>query len=69
VLRRQDLCITEGRHVWKLCLDIMCLSHEGSLLDAALLAAAAALSNVKLPPTETTKDDEVVLVRGGWMGG
>lgn len=64
VVRREDLCITEGRHVWKLNVDVHCLSHEGSLPDACALAALAALSDVKLPGTVITKDDEALIVPG-----
>lgn len=64
VVRREDLCIAEGRHVWKLNVDVHCLSHEGSLPDACALAAVAALSDVKLPGTVVTKDDEVLVAPG-----
>lgn len=73
VVRREDLCIAEGRHVWKLNVDVHCLSHEGSLPDACALAAVAALADVKLPGTVITKDDEVLVAPGAilgveWMG-
>jgi len=64
VVRREDLCIAEGRHVWKLNVDIQCLSHEGSLGDACILAAAAALADVQLPATAVDKDEEVVVLPG-----
>lgn len=64
VVRREDLCIAEGRHVWKLNVDVQCLSHEGSLPEACALAAFAALSDVKLPGTVITKDDEVLIAPG-----
>ena len=67
VVRREDLCIAEGRHVWKLNVDVHCLSHEGSLPDACALAAMAALSDVKLPGTVVTKDDEVLVAPGAYM--
>lgn len=64
VVRREDLCIAEGRHVWKLNVDIQCLSHEGSLGDACILAAASALADVKLPATAVDKDEEVIILPG-----
>lgn len=64
VVRREDLCIAEGRHVWKLNVDIQCLSHEGSLGDACILAAASALADVKLPATAVDKDEEVIVLPG-----
>jgi len=60
------LCIAEGRHVWKLNVDVHCLSHEGSLPDACALAALAALADVKLPGTIINKDDEVLVAPGRW---
>ncbi|GAB5036358.1 exosome complex component rrp43-like [Nannochloropsis oceanica] len=62
VVRREDLRISEGRHVWKLNVDIQCLSHEGSLGDACILAAASALADVQLPATALDKDEEVVIL-------
>lgn len=64
VVRREDLCIAEGRHVWKLNVEIQCLSHEGSLGDACILAAASALADVRLPATAVDKDEEVIVLPG-----
>lgn len=66
MIRREDLCIVEGRHVWKLNIDLVCLNQDGSLLDACVMAAVAALANVKLPATLVSKDDEgeVLIVPG-----
>jgi exosome complex RNA-binding protein Rrp42 (RNase PH superfamily) len=64
VVRREDLCIAEGRHVWKLNVDIQCLSHEGSLGDACILAAVSALADVRLPATAVDKDEEVIILPG-----
>lgn len=64
MFNRESLCIVEGRHVWRLCLDIVCLSREGNLTDAAILAAIVALSDVILPATTISKDDKVLLTQG-----
>jgi hypothetical protein len=69
VVRREDLCIAEGRHVWRLNVDVHCLSHEGSLPDACALAAMAALSDVRLPGTVISKDDEVLIAPGTCAAG
>lgn len=45
-------------------MDIQCLSHEGSLGDACILAAASALADVKLPATAVDKDEEVIILPG-----
>ncbi|CAM9126909.1 unnamed protein product [Discosporangium mesarthrocarpum] len=64
-IRLEDLCIDEGGHAWKLCIDIMCLSFDGNLMDACLIAALAALLRLKLPDTSTV-DDEVVVKGDIW---
>ena len=49
VLDREQLCIIEGQAAWKLRLDLVCVSFAGSLMDAALMAAEAALRDLRLP--------------------
>ena len=49
------LCITEGKEVWTLMVDIHVLDHDGNLTDAASLAAVKALSNAYLPKYEDGK--------------
>lgn len=39
----KDLCIVKEKLVWVLYCDITCLDHDGSVLDAALIALIAAL--------------------------
>jgi hypothetical protein len=63
VLRREELCVKEGNHVWKLLLDLVCLSHEGNIRDAMILAAMAALTDVAIPAV-SVKVEEVLLLRG-----
>lgn len=64
MFRKDALCIVEGKHAWRLCLDVVCLSREGNLTDASILAAVVALSDVKLPLTTISTDDKVFLVKG-----
>lgn len=45
----EKLCITAGEKVWMLFLDILVLDHDGNLIDAAGIAAAAALLDTKFP--------------------
>lgn len=59
----EDLSIEAGTHAWKLCMDIVCLSFDGNLADAALLAAMAALMRLKLPGIQMM-DDEVFINDG-----
>ncbi|KAM7436235.1 Exosome complex component RRP43 [Porites harrisoni] len=44
----EDLCIVEGKLCWVLYVDIMCLSYDGNITDACLIAAVAALQNTRL---------------------
>jgi len=44
----EDLCIVEGKLSWVLYADIMCLSYDGNITDACLIAAVAALQNTRL---------------------
>ncbi|KAI9189462.1 hypothetical protein H9P43_000895 [Blastocladiella emersonii ATCC 22665] len=43
------LCIESGMAAWVLYADMSCLCYDGNVLDAALLALAAALKDVRLP--------------------
>ena len=45
----KKLSIKEGLWAWRVCLDIYCLDHDGSVLDAGLMAALAALRDTKVP--------------------
>lgn len=42
------LCIAKEKLVWVLHCDITCLDHDGSIVDAAVIALVAALKNCKL---------------------
>jgi len=52
VLDLSQLCIVQDKHVFKLIVQIVCLSHAGNIQDAAVLAATYALRSVKLPDIE-----------------
>lgn len=45
----KKLCIKEGEKVYGLFLDIYPINHDGNLIDAAAIAAVAALLNAKMP--------------------
>ena len=47
MLDLSDLCISEGKAVWVLYADIVCLSDDGNVFDAALLAFVSAMQNCK----------------------
>lgn len=45
----KKLCIEKGEKVWMVMVDIHIVNHDGNLIDAAGLAAIAALHNTKMP--------------------
>ena len=45
----KKLCIKKGEEVWNVLIDIYVLNHDGNMLDAACLAAVAALNSACLP--------------------
>lgn len=45
----KKLCIKEGEKVWTIFLDIYTINDDGNLLDAAGIAAVAALKSAKMP--------------------
>lgn len=45
----KKLCIKKGEKVWMLFIDIQIMNHDGNLIDAAALAAVAALYDTKMP--------------------
>eukprot|EP00879_Flechtneria_rotunda_P029983 GHRR01032460.1.p1 GENE.GHRR01032460.1~~GHRR01032460.1.p1 ORF type:complete len:254 (+),score=86.74 GHRR01032460.1:107-868(+) len=59
VLKLSDLCIAEGQAVWVVYLDIYVLNAAGSLLDASLLAAVAALQDTRVPEVHLTQEGNV----------
>ncbi len=43
------LCIKEKEKVWMVFLDLLIINHDGNLIDAAGIAALAALTHAKMP--------------------
>ncbi|PFH48998.1 hypothetical protein AMATHDRAFT_148629 [Amanita thiersii Skay4041] len=56
MLSLRSLCIEPGKAAWVLYVDATCLSYDGNVFDAALLAMVAALINTRLP--KATFDEE-----------
>ncbi len=56
-INTEKLCIKDGEKVWMVMVDIQPLSHDGNLIDAAGIAAIAALHGAKMIKFE---DDKVV---------
>lgn len=51
------LCITPGKKVFVVFIDIYILNHDGNLVDASSLAALVALLNTKIPNYEVTEGE------------
>lgn len=45
----KKLCIKEGEKVWSIMLDLFAVNDNGNLLDAAVMAAVAALREARIP--------------------
>ncbi len=45
----EKLCIKKGEKVWSIMLDIFAMNDDGNLLDAACIAAVAALRSARMP--------------------
>ena len=58
-----QLCIEPGKAVWVLYCDVICLSHDGNVLDVALLALSAALADLRLPKAEWDAASERLRVK------
>ena len=58
VLDLKDLCIEEGKAVWVLYVDAVCVAYDGNIFDAALAAIMAALNN----GTRSKIEDVIILI-------
>lgn len=61
----EKLCITPGKKVWCLSIDIQVLDHDGNLIDASALGAIAALMTSKIPKYDVEKDKIDYEIREG----
>ncbi|PXF42282.1 Exosome complex component RRP43 [Gracilariopsis chorda] len=52
------LCVEADKLVWCLSLTVYCIDHDGNLEDSVVLAAVAALRNVRLPTVRMVDGDE-----------
>jgi exosome complex component RRP42 len=53
----KKLCIKSGEKVWMVIIDLYIQNHDGNLIDAAALAAIAALFHTKYPKFDGEKID------------
>lgn len=55
-LHLPDLSIVSGESAWVVYADLVCLSHDGNLYDACLLALMESLKRCQLPETEVVEE-------------
>ncbi len=53
----KKLCIKEGEKVWTVMIDVCTINADGNLIDAAALAALAAIKNARFPKFDGEKVD------------
>ncbi len=59
----KKLCIKEGEKVWTVFIDIYSINDDGNILDAASIAAIAALKSARMPKYDKEKEQ---VVFGEW---
>eukprot|EP00795_Rhopilema_esculentum_P000490 gene490-10168_t len=55
-LKPESLCIAQGKAVWCLYADVICLNYDGNIQDAALFALLAAMHNCSLPSASYSEE-------------
>lgn len=55
-----DLCVEEKKLVWVIYADILCMSHDGNILDAVITAMYAALKNASFPLIKLNPETKAV---------
>jgi len=61
-LKLTDLCVAKEKLVWTLYCDLVCFDHDGSIIDAAIVALVAALKTLRLPLVEYDFDTNLYKV-------
>lgn len=56
-LNPETLCIKSGEQVWSVIVDVVAINDEGNVLDAAGLAALAAITHARYPGIKDGKAD------------
>ncbi|KAK9113633.1 hypothetical protein Syun_020430 [Stephania yunnanensis] len=69
MINLKELSLISGKAAWMLYLDVYCLDADGALFDAALLAAVAALSHLRIPVVSVNDDGRVVAMSGEHVEG
>lgn len=56
----ESLCITTGLRVWTIRVDVHVLNYDGNVIDAASIAALAALLHFRRPDVSVCGEDFVI---------
>lgn len=56
----ESLCVVSGEKVWHIRVDLHLLNHDGNIIDAASIAAIAALSHFRRPDASVQGDEVTV---------
>uniref|UniRef100_A0A8C5LMX0 Exosome complex component RRP45 n=1 Tax=Leptobrachium leishanense TaxID=445787 RepID=A0A8C5LMX0_9ANUR len=56
----ESLCVAAGEKVWQIRVDLHLLNHEGNIIDAASIAAIAALSHFRRPDVSVQGEEVTV---------
>ncbi|CAI9589706.1 unnamed protein product [Staurois parvus] len=56
----ESLCVQAGEKVWQVRVDLHLLNHEGNIIDAASIAAIAALSHFRRPDVSVQGEEVTV---------
>ncbi|XP_077381598.1 exosome complex component RRP45 [Festucalex cinctus] len=56
----ESLCVVSGEKVWQIRVDVHMLNHDGNLMDAASIAAIAALCHFRRPDVGIQGDEVIV---------
>lgn len=63
-----SLCITRGKLVWSINIEISLINYDGNLFDAAFLAALQCLKTLKLPQVRGKEESVKILTDKPWKG-
>lgn len=58
----KSLCIKEGKLVWALYIDLVCLNNDGNVQDACCLAMISALKSLKLMQVDYDEQDKKPII-------
>jgi exosome complex component RRP43 len=58
----KQLCIVEGRKVWSLLVEAICLDLDGNLLDPCLASVLAALDSASVPEVRLSDEDTDMVI-------